>query len=161
MEYTYDDGGREAAGYKGDAGDCVTRAIAIATDRDYEEVRQELMQRNADFRSKSRCRKAKRMKSNSARNGVHKEVWKQYLEDYGWRWTPTMKIGQGTTVHLDERELPPGRLICSCRKHLVAVLDGVLHDTHDFAAETYWSETVGDVTTHSIYRRTVTMDTTR
>ena len=30
MRHAYNDGGREAAGYKGDAGDCVARAIAIA-----------------------------------------------------------------------------------------------------------------------------------
>jgi hypothetical protein len=28
MSWAYDDGGRKAAGFKGDAGDCVTRAIA-------------------------------------------------------------------------------------------------------------------------------------
>ena len=38
MEWIYSDGGRAAAGYKGDAGDCVTRAIAIATEIPYQEV---------------------------------------------------------------------------------------------------------------------------
>lgn len=33
-----DDGGRAAAGFKGDTGDCVTRAISIATGRPYREV---------------------------------------------------------------------------------------------------------------------------
>ena len=37
--YTYDDGGRRAAGYKGDTGDCVVRAITIAHPHaDYEDV---------------------------------------------------------------------------------------------------------------------------
>lgn len=31
MTFVYDDGGRSAAGFKGKTGDCVTRAIAIAT----------------------------------------------------------------------------------------------------------------------------------
>ena len=31
MRHVYNDGGRKAAGYKGDAGDCVARAIAIAS----------------------------------------------------------------------------------------------------------------------------------
>ena len=35
MRFQYDDGGRAAAGFRGDAGDCVTRAVAIATRQDY------------------------------------------------------------------------------------------------------------------------------
>ena len=35
MRFQYDDGGRAAAGFRGDAGDCVTRAIAIATRQGY------------------------------------------------------------------------------------------------------------------------------
>ena len=38
MLWQYNDGGRAAAGYKGQTGDCVTRAIAIATERPYREV---------------------------------------------------------------------------------------------------------------------------
>jgi hypothetical protein len=36
--FIYDDGGRTEAGFSGDAGDCVTRAIAIATRQPYREV---------------------------------------------------------------------------------------------------------------------------
>ena len=42
-----------------------------------------------------------------------------------------MKIGSGCRVHLRERELPSGRLIVSVSRHMVAVIDGVIHDTHD------------------------------
>jgi len=38
MEFQRDDGGRAAAGYKGQAGDCVVRSIAIATGKPYQEV---------------------------------------------------------------------------------------------------------------------------
>ena len=38
MEFIFHDGGRAAAGYKGKTGDCVTRSIAIATERTYQEV---------------------------------------------------------------------------------------------------------------------------
>ena len=31
MNWVYDDGGRNAAGFRGKAGDCVARSIAIAT----------------------------------------------------------------------------------------------------------------------------------
>lgn len=38
MDWVFDDGGRAAAGFKGQTGDCVTRALAIALGRDYREV---------------------------------------------------------------------------------------------------------------------------
>jgi hypothetical protein len=38
MRFQYDDGGRAAASFKGEAGDCVTRAIAIATGLPYRVV---------------------------------------------------------------------------------------------------------------------------
>jgi hypothetical protein len=38
MRHVYNDGGREAAGYKGKVGDCVARAIAIANEKPYQEV---------------------------------------------------------------------------------------------------------------------------
>ena len=40
-------------------------------------------------------------------------------------------IGSGCRVHLRAEELPPGRLIVSVSRHLVAVIDGVIHDTLD------------------------------
>lgn len=126
MSYQYNDGGREAAGYKGRAGDCVVRAIAIAAKRPYKEVYDSI-----NLLGKSeRTGKRKRGKS-SARNGVYKQTIKRYLESMGWRWTPTMAIGSGCTVHLRADELPTGRLIVSVSRHTVAVIDGVIHDTHD------------------------------
>ena len=38
MPFVKDDGGRSAAGYKGQAGDCVCRAVAIASGLPYAEV---------------------------------------------------------------------------------------------------------------------------
>jgi hypothetical protein len=34
-------------------------------------------------------------------------------------------------VHLRDGELPSGRLIVQVSRHVVAVIDGVMHDTHD------------------------------
>ena len=36
--YTYGDGGRKEARYRGSAGDCVARALAILTGESYEQV---------------------------------------------------------------------------------------------------------------------------
>ena len=38
MKYIQTDGGRANAGYKGSTGDCVIRAIAVATSKDYKDV---------------------------------------------------------------------------------------------------------------------------
>ena len=42
-----------------------------------------------------------------------------------------MQIGAGCKVHLRADELPRGQLLVSLSRHSAAVIDGVLHDTHD------------------------------
>ena len=126
MDFVFHDGGRAAAGYKGMTGDCVTRSIAIATGKTYQEVydaRNQLAQ--AERRGK---RKRKR---SSSRTGVFRRTYQRYLESLGWRWTSTMSIGSGCRVHLRASELPPGSLVVKVSRHLTAVIDGVLHDTHN------------------------------
>lgn len=126
MLFVFDDGGRAAAGFRGHAGDCVTRAIAIAAEMPYRDVYGGL---NA-LAKRERTGSRKQGRS-SARNGVHKPTIRKYLESLGWTWTPTMGIGTGCRVHLADGELPMGRLIVAVSRHLVAVIDGVVHDTHD------------------------------
>jgi len=124
--FQVDDGGRLAAGYKGKAGDCVVRAIAIATEKPYQQI-YDLVNSAAVY---ERTGKRKRGKSD-ARTGVYKTSIKRVMKSLGWVWTPTMQIGSGCTVHLRADELPTGRLVVSVSKHLTAVIDGVIHDTHD------------------------------
>ena len=126
MNWVFDDGGRAEAGYKGRTGDCVCRAIAIATERPYQEV-YDLINETA-----KRERTGKRKKKvSSARTGVFSGTERRVMQHYGWTWHPTMHIGSGCTVHLREDELPAGRLVVSVSRHTVAVIDGVVHDTHD------------------------------
>jgi hypothetical protein len=125
--WTFDDGGRAAAGYRGDTGDCVTRAIAIACQMPYREVYDDMH----DLLRAASPRVLGRNKSRSPRDGVPRKLYEPYLAEHGWLWTPTMFIGSGTTVHLDPDELPAGRLITRLSKHLCAVVDGLVHDTHD------------------------------
>lgn len=131
MKYQYNDGGRGEAGYKGDTGDCVTRAIAIATGLPYNDVRTGLMDGVKTFRLNSRAKHARKLRSSSVFSGVHREVYQKFLTDLGWTWKPTMKIGEGCKVHLTADELPKGNLIVRVSKHMVAVIDGVVHDNHD------------------------------
>lgn len=127
MQYQYDDGGRKAAGFKGTTGDCVTRAIVIASGRPYAEVYAAINERSENERP------TRRGKSSSARTGVFtsRKWFKDYMTSLGFVWTPTMTIGSGCTVHLKDGELPMGRIIAKVSRHFCAVIDGVIHDTHD------------------------------
>jgi hypothetical protein len=49
----------------------------------------------------------------------------------GWKWTPLVTIGSGCKVHLRPDELPKGRIMVQLSKHVAAVIDGVVQDTHD------------------------------
>jgi len=143
MRWEYSDGGREKAGYKGYAGDCVCRAITIATQQPYRKVYRDLnvfgktLHENGVFRKKRNC---------SSRDGVNRDVIRRYMASIGWDWHPTMKIGTGCKVHLRKCELPQGRLVVSLSKHLTAVIDGVIYDTYDPSREGtrcvygYWTQ---------------------
>lgn len=126
MEWVYDDGGRKAAGFQGTTGDCVTRAIAIATGTPYGEV-YKLINEAATY---ERTGKRKRGRS-SAREGVYKGTIARVLRGMGWEFVATMGIGTGCRVHLRDGELPMGWLVVSLSKHSAAVIDGVIHDTYD------------------------------
>lgn len=126
MEFAYNDGGRAAAGYKGDTGDCVVRAIAIATEQPYQTVYDAI---NA-LAQQERLTKRHRHRSN-ARSGVSRQTYEKYLLGIGWMWCATMRIGAGCTVHLKADELPSGKLIVRISKHVCAVIDGVIQDTYD------------------------------
>jgi hypothetical protein len=131
MKFIYDDGGRSESGFKGSAGDCVCRAIAIAAQIPYNEAYEALASGSAGERITKHNRKRGRVKS--ARMGilVGRKWFKEYMGKLGWKWTPTMGIGTGCKVHLHDGELPMGRLIVSVSKHYTTVIDGVIHDTHD------------------------------
>ena len=127
--FVYNDGGREAAGYKGKAGDCVCRATAIAANLPYQEVYDRLAKGNASQRKSKNTGK----RSRSARNGIYttRKWFKDYMLELGFEWVPTMTIGSGCTTHLKSSELPSGRLVCNVSRHCVAMIDGVVHDTYD------------------------------
>lgn len=136
LPWQYHDGGRAAAGFRGDTGDCVPRAIAIATGMDYRRVYDDMAANTKTWLATSRARRrynrTGRLRSSSPRSGVFRDVYHPYITGVlGWRWTPTMSIGAGTTVHLAVGELPNGPLIAKVSRHLCAVIDGVVYDTYD------------------------------
>lgn len=137
MSFQYDDGGRAVAGYKGRAGDCVTRAIAIATGKPYPEVYEALWDHLRSYASDHRDKVARQIArgggrlGTTPRNGVNTQVFGPYLESLGWIWVPTMHISQGCKVHLCAGELPTGKLVVRLSRHITAVIDGVIHDVYD------------------------------
>lgn len=128
LPWVFDDGGRSTH-FVGSAGDCVTRAIAVAARLDYRKVYDDLADRMAGLAPvPGRPNRGKK----SARNGIPRLVYVAYLARLGWDWHPTMTIGSGCHVHLAADEVPMvGRVIVRLSKHLTCVIDGVVHDTHD------------------------------
>lgn len=128
LDYRYDDGGRMAAGFKGQTGDCGTRAYAIASDRPYKEVYDEMIQYFRENEKASRRRRG----SSHPRTGIHSTTMRSFLKEKGWVWTPTMHIGQGCQVHMRRDEVPmEGPVILTVSKHFVTLIDGVIHDIYD------------------------------
>ena len=128
--FKYNDGGRSDY-FKGEGGDCVTRAIAIVTEKDYKEVYDVLAEGNATQR-KGKREGSKAGKRTALRGINTKRKWFQDLmKSWGFEWTPTMLIGQGCKIHLKADELPSGKIIVAVSKHYTAVIDGVVNDTYD------------------------------
>ncbi len=72
LELKINDGGRAAAGFKGQAGDCVVRSIAIATGMPYQKVYDDLFKANQEFRntSKSKLARSLKQRNDSPRSGM-------------------------------------------------------------------------------------------
>lgn len=127
--FTYNDGGRAAAGFRGETSDCVCRAIAIVTGHPYAEV-YDLINTLAGL-ERPGSRRCKGRRSN-ARNGVKRRTIQRVMTHLGLTWTPIMGIGTGCKVHLKDGEVPrTGRHVLSLSVHVCALVDGVVHDTSD------------------------------
>jgi hypothetical protein len=116
--FTMTEGGPQPV-YRGRAGDCVVRAIAIASQKPYQEVYDAINR----LVTPSSVRKGQRR--SSARNGVAGATYEKYLKEISWVW-----IGSACRLHLKAEELPPGRLIVRLSRHLCALVDGVIHDIY-------------------------------
>lgn len=126
MKFNYNDGGRSKY-FKGATGDCVCRAIAIATNKDYKEIYEMIN----EYAKKEKVGKRKRRIS-SARTGVYRDTIKKVLNELGWKWVPVMKIGSGCQAHLRDNEIPMDKtIIVKVTRHLTCVVNGVINDTYD------------------------------
>ena len=129
------DGGHRAAGMRGKGKKaCVPRAIAIALDLDYRETHDALEAAQQEWATTGRTSKAKRRAEGRtiAKGGVHKPVYEAFLEERGWRHVPLMSVGKQRERNPRFSDLPTtGTIIANVSRHLCAVVDGVIHDTHD------------------------------
>jgi hypothetical protein len=70
MRFIHDDGGRKVAGFEGRAGDCVCRAVAIASGRPYSEVYRVLAEGNATQRQSKHSRRKRSAGVRTASHGI-------------------------------------------------------------------------------------------
>ena len=129
MDFIWNDGGRSACGFVGLTGDCVTRAIAIATGAVYRDVYAALGERSLK----------------TPRQGVPVSIADEYLQSAGW---DRHSVGK---VPLLEACLPKGILVAHVcqgeltKNHLCTIVDHVVHDTwnasedNDYYVVTYWT----------------------
>lgn len=129
-EWVYHDGGRLEAGFKGKTGDCVARALSIATGKPYREVYDRLAKGNADQRITKHTRKSLAGKA-TARNGIYtgRKWFKDYMAELGFVWVGIARIGEPSTIRGED--LAPGVYVLSLRRHSAAFIDGRLFDTWD------------------------------
>jgi hypothetical protein len=115
--FKFNDGGRANAGFKGNAGDCGARALAIAKGLDYKTAYNLIANENKNFGY-----------AKSARNGVYKDVYGKVLNALGMKWHPAPKFAGRKAKCSD---MPAGVVIARQAHHFVAVIDGVPNDIWD------------------------------
>ena len=122
MKYTFNDGGR-GEHYKGLTGDCVTRAITIATKLPYDVVYNALFNIARNWKGNSKLAKSIRLNP-SPRNGCFKQVSSEFLKG--------LNIGEvRMKVKVNDPMFYKGRYIVYVRRHFLAIIDGVVNDTWD------------------------------
>jgi hypothetical protein len=128
MEFVWHDGGRATCGFVGTTGDCVARAIAIATGEVYRDVYQALSD----------------MADKTARHGIAAPVIQKFLADRGWKMRLGLEFADALPrgVVLVELACPEdGRR----SEHMCCVIDHTVYDTwnpfetDEYEIKSYWT----------------------
>lgn len=127
--YTYDDGGRSDAGFKGDTGDCAVRAIAILTRTPYADVyeRMAACMRIAGYGASGnayRQRPRRDLKPAISARDLQNLV----KTSYGLH---RVKLGHGPRPTYSEGWALHGDCLVGTARHVAAIVDGDLRDTFD------------------------------
>jgi hypothetical protein len=107
MRWVYDDGGRAAAGFKGEANDCVVRSASIVTGRSYRRVWEDIA----------------KLKGGNPDRSTEIEVVTEYLATLGLK-----KIHPETRALKLSELSKTGRFIVALSNHATAVIDGTIRD---------------------------------
>ena len=156
LNFIYSDGGRSNY-FKGEAGDCVVRAISIATEIDYKVIYDKLFDLNKDYIAKKNTKLSKQMKSRtrekggSPRSGNYKKIYHDYLLNNNWRWVSLRKFGSKERTKLDELT-NKGNIIVAVNRHLMCMKNGTVYDTWD-SRWSYWFEKKSVRTANGYYER--------
>lgn len=99
-------------------GDCVKRALTLATNKDYKTVSLEL----------NRLKKVTGAKKFNDNNN-----WKEYVKLQGWEKLsfPAIAGQPRMNGHRFVENYPKGTYLLRMSKHLVTVKDGIIYDTWD------------------------------
>ena len=129
--WVHSDGGRAAAGFVGEAGDCAVRAIAIATGLSYRTVHACLaMCQDAWLRTMPESFASG--KRTSIRFGIFAPVYHSYLTAaLDWQRSEPNRAGDRPPTLLVSANLPTGPVVCDLGRHVCALRDGVIYDTAD------------------------------
>ena len=136
LEYIEDDGGRSAAGFKGRTGDCLTRAISIATGESYRKVYDavgEQMKKHGYARSgnayaqSGKAAAAVRAKGRSRRP---RTIQDDVLRLFGFAKVDAKKPN-GTCYTYEQAHRRYGTCIVTTTKHYATLKNGALRDTFD------------------------------
>ena len=127
--YRYDDGGHTAAGFNGNAADCVIRAIAILTRAPYTDIHRR-MAAAMKHTSYSASGDAYRQKP---RPGIKPRISARAIQNlvktsYGLR---RVTLGKGTRPTYTEAWLRHRDCLVGTAQHISAIVDGNLRDTFD------------------------------
>jgi len=129
------DGGHAAAKMRGTGRkSCVPRAISIALGLDYRETHETLEVAQQEWATTGRTSNAKRTAAGKtiAQYGVHKQVYNPFLAERGWHFVSLMEVGKQRERNPRFCDLPTtGTIIAGVSNHMCAVVDGVIHDSHD------------------------------
>lgn len=120
IDFSRNDGGREAAGYTGTASDCFVRAVNIACGMGYEHVRESVRDSfsNLDY-------------PRNREGFLNRTAIEDYLDRLGFV-VEVPHSDDGTPIGtLADESLRDGRFLVMCCHHWAAVINGVLEDTWD------------------------------
>jgi hypothetical protein len=119
MDWVFDDAGRPAR-YKDATGDCAVRAVAVALEISYHEAHPKLSKANRAWFSREKV-------SNGTKHWATEDV----LRAAGWE---EVWLGHPVRLRVEELEIT-GRVVVFVPEHMVALIDGTVHDVWDSRRE--------------------------